>query len=206
MLDWGLRLVMLLALPCALALLVFAKPLVAVLYHRGAFSAADVQQTVTALMGYGVGLMGLVGVKILAPGYYARQDLRTPVKIAVVVLVLTQLMNLLFVPYLRHAGLALSIGLGALINALWLFIGLRRAGAYRPAPGWRGFTLRVLLATACLGALLAWAAHAIDWVGLRDREWLRVGWMAVCLMGAALLYFSVLVASGLKLREFVRRG
>jgi putative peptidoglycan lipid II flippase len=206
MLDWGLRLVLLLALPCAVALLVFPKPLVAVLYHRGAFNAADVQHTVTALMGYGVGLMGLVGVKILAPGYYARQDLRTPVKIAVVVLVLTQLMNLLFVPYLRHAGLALSIGLGALINALWLFIGLRRAGAYSPAPGWRAFGLRVLLATACLGALLAWSAQAIDWVGLHDREWLRVAWMAACLMGAALLYFSVLLATGLKLREFVRRG
>jgi putative peptidoglycan lipid II flippase len=206
MLDWGLRLVLLLALPCAVALLVFPKPLVAVLYHRGAFNANDVQQTVTALMGYGVGLMGLVGVKILAPGFYARQDIRTPVKIAVVVLVLTQLMNLLFVPYLRHAGLALSIGLGAMINATWLFVGLRRAGAYTPAPGWGAFGLRVLLATALLGLALAWAAQAIDWVGLHDRQWLRVSWMAACLGGAALLYFGLLWAMGLKLREFVRRG
>jgi putative peptidoglycan lipid II flippase len=206
MLDWGLRLVLLLALPCAVALLVFPKPLVAVLYHRGAFNANDVQQTVTALMGYGVGLMGLVGVKILAPGFYARQDIRTPVKIAVVVLVLTQLMNLVFVPYLRHAGLALSIGLGAMINATWLFVGLRRVGAYTPAPGWGAFGLRVLLATALLGLVLAWAAHAIDWVGLHDRQWLRVAWMAACLAGAALLYFGLLLATGLKLREFVRRG
>jgi putative peptidoglycan lipid II flippase len=206
MLDWGLRLVLLLALPCAVALLVFPRPLVAVLYHRGAFNANDVQQTVTALMGYGVGLMGLVGVKILAPGFYARQDIRTPVKIAVVVLVLTQLMNLVFVPYLRHAGLALSIGLGAMINATWLFVGLRRVGAYTPAPGWGAFGLRVLLATASLGLALAWAAHAIDWVGLHDQQWLRVTWMAACLAGAALLYFGLLLATGLKLREFVRRG
>ena len=83
LLDWGLRLLVLLALPCAVALIVFAQPLVAVLYHRGAFSADDVRQTVTALMGYGVGLMGIVAVKVLAPGFYARQDIRTPVKIAI---------------------------------------------------------------------------------------------------------------------------
>jgi len=110
----------LLALPCAVALLVFPKPMVAVLYHYGAFSPRDVQQTVLALMGYGVGLMGLVGVKVLAPGFYARQDMRTPVRIAIGMLVLTQLMNLVFVPRLGHAGLALSIGLAALLNALLL--------------------------------------------------------------------------------------
>ena len=89
LLDWGLRLVVLLALPCAVALLTFAKPLVAVLYHYGHFGERDVQQTTLALMGYGVGLMGLVGVKVLAPGFYARQDIRTPVRIAIVVLALT---------------------------------------------------------------------------------------------------------------------
>ena len=112
MLDWGLRLVVVLALPCALALLVFSPALVAVLYNYGAFSAHDVQQTTLALMGYGVGLLGLVAIKVLAPGYYASQDIRTPVRIAVAVLVMTQLFNLALVPYLAHAGLALSIGLG----------------------------------------------------------------------------------------------
>ncbi len=206
LLDWGLRLVLLLALPCAVALLVFPKPMVAVLYHYGAFTPRDVDQTVIALMGYGVGLMGLVGVKILAPGFYARQDIRTPVRIAVVVLVLTQLMNLAFVPRLAHAGLALSIGIGALINAAWLFVGLRRAGLYTPEPGWRGFALRVLLASAAMGGGLAWAAAALDWVALRDQPGLRIGALAACLVSAGLLYFGCLLATGLKLRQFARRG
>ena len=206
LLDWGLRLVLLLALPCAVALLVFPNALVAVLFQRGAFTAHDVHQTVTALMGYGVGLMGLVGVKILAPGFYSRQDTRTPVKISVVVLVLTQLLNLAFVPVLGHAGLALSIGLGALVNAGWLFIGLRRAGTYMPLPGWGGFALRVSFATALLGGLLGWAGQAIDWVGLAEHQVQRIAWLAACLGGAALLYFGALLASGLRLREFARRG
>ncbi len=206
LLDWGLRLTLLLALPCAVALLVFAEPMVAVLFHRGAFQASDVQHTVTALMGYGVGLMGLVGVKILAPGFYARQDTRTPVRIAIVVLVLTQLMNLVTVPFLGHAGLALSIGLAALVNAGWLLVGLRRSGSYRPEPGWWSFAWRVLLATALLGAVLAGAARAFDWIGLQAHPWQRTGWLALSLAVAALVYFATLVACGLRLRQFAQRG
>ena len=206
LLDWGLRLVLLLALPCAVALLVFPRPLVAVLYHYGHFSPRDVQQTVLALMGYGVGLMGLVGVKILAPGFYARQDTRTPVKIAVIVLVLTQLMNLVFVPFLAHAGLALSIGLGALFNAACLFVGLRKRGSYVPVPGWLGFSVRVALACAALGGLLGWAGQAVDWIGLQAHPWQRIGALAGCLVGAAALYFAALLAMGLKPAQFMRRG
>jgi len=206
LLDWGLRLVLLLALPCAVALLVFPKALLAVLFQRGAFDAAAVQQTTVALMGYGVGLMGLVGVKILAPGYYARQDTRTPVKIAIAVLVLTQVMNAIFVPFIGHAGLALSVSIGAMINAFWLFMGLKRSGAYVPEPGWGGFTLRVFGASALLAALLFWAERHIDWVGLVNHQAQRIGWLALCLGGAALLYFGVLLASGLKLQQFMRRS
>jgi putative peptidoglycan lipid II flippase len=206
LLDWGLRLVMLLALPCSVALLVFPTALISVLFHHGAFDAVAVRQSAAALMGYGVGLMGLVGVKILAPGFYARQDTRTPVKIAVVVLVLTQLMNLAFVPFLGHVGLALSISVGAMINALWLFIGLKRVGAYAPEPGWGAFSLRVALATALLGALLWWAEHHIDWIGLGAHHWQRIGWTALCLGGAAALYFGALLLSGLKFKQFMRRG
>jgi putative peptidoglycan lipid II flippase len=204
LLDWGLRLVLLLALPCAVALLVFAKPLVAVLYHYGAFSERDVTQTVTALMGYGVGLLGLVGVKILAPGFYARQDIRTPVKIAVIVLIAVQAMNLVFVPWLAHAGLALSIGLGALVNASWLFVGLRRRGLYTPVRGWGGFALRVVLASASLGALLAWAGRSIDWIAAQGLS--RALMLAGVLAAAAVVYFTVLLALGLRPRQFMRRG
>jgi putative peptidoglycan lipid II flippase len=206
MLDWGLRMVLMLALPCALALLVFPRPLVAVVFHYGQFGAQDVTMTTHALMGYGVGLLGLIGVKVLAPGFYARQDTKTPVKIAIVVLVATQVMNAVFVPWLGHAGLALAIGIGALLNAGWLLVGLRRAGAYRPLPGWWVFLGRVLLANLALGALLFWAATAIDWVSLQPRWAERAGWMAAVLGGAALLYFAVLLACGLRPADLRRRG
>ena len=205
MLDWGLRLVLLLALPCAAALLVFSQPLVSVLYHYGAFTDRDVQQTTLALTGYGVGLLGLVAIKVLAPGYYASQDIRTPVRIAVVVLVLTQIFNALLVPYLAHAGLALSIGLGALVNALWLLVGLLRKGSYKPQPGWWRFALQVLLATGMVTALLAYAAQNVPWMALRQEAWLRIGWMFGVLLSSAVLYFGVLWATGLRLKAFLKR-
>ena len=165
MLDWGLRLVLLLALPCAAALLVFATPLIATLFHHGKFSAGDVHASALALSLYGVGLLGLVAVKVLAPGYYASLDIRTPVKIAVAVLVITQLFNLIFVPLLQHAALTLSIALGAMINALWLLIGLIRRGSYRPQGGWAVFGAQVLGATLLMSAFLLWAARRFDWLG-----------------------------------------
>jgi putative peptidoglycan lipid II flippase len=206
MLDWGLRLVLLLALPCALALLIFPVGLVSVLFHYGEFQARDVGMTVLALRGYGVGLLGLVAIKVLAPAFFARQDLRTPVKIAVGVLVATQALNLVMVPWLGHAGLALSIGLGAVINAGFLLGGLLRRGAYSPQPGWLAFGAKVAVANLALGAALAWAAQGIDWIGLQAHWGQRAAAVAGVLGGVALLYFVVLAACGLRPRHLVRRG
>jgi putative peptidoglycan lipid II flippase len=205
MLDWGLRIVVLLAVPSAVALLTFAQPLVATLYHYGAFTDRDVQQTTTALMGYGAGLVGLVAIKVLAPGFYASQDIRTPVKIAVVVLVITQLLNLALVPFFQHAGLALAIGIGALINALWLLLGLRKRGSYRPAPGWVVFALQVLAASALLAVFLLWSAQAVSWTGLRDQSFKRIGLLALVLLASAAIYFGAIWAAGLKVRKLMRR-
>jgi putative peptidoglycan lipid II flippase len=206
LLDWGLRLVVLLALPCAVALIVFPLPLVATLFHYGAFGADDAHQTTLALMGYGAGLLGLVAVKVLAPGFFARQDTKTPVKVAIVVLLATQLMNAGLVPRLGHAGLALSIGVGALVNAGLLLAGLMRVGAYRPLPGWPGFAARVALASLVLGAGLHLGANAVDWLALQARWAERASWLALALALSALVYFGALAASGLDLRQFVRRG
>ena len=205
LLDWGLRLVVLLALPSAVALLLFAQPVVAVLYHYGRFTTHDLQQTTTAVMGYGVGLIGLVAVKVVAPGFYARQDIRTPVKIAVVVLVLTQVLNAVFVPRLGVAGLALAIGLGAVVNATWLLIGLRRLGAYQPAPGWPVFLARVLFASAVLGAGLWWAAGRFDWAGLHAHPGQRVALLFGCIAAAGAVYFGCLAATGLNLKRMLKR-
>ena len=205
MLDWGLRIVVLLAVPSAVALLTFAQPLVATLYHYGAFTDRDVAQTTTALMGYGAGLVGLVAIKVLAPGFYASQDIKTPVRIAIVVLVITQLLNVAFVPYLQHAGLALAIGIGALINALWLLFGLIKRGSYKPAPGWGRFALQVLAASALLAVFLLWSAGAVDWVGLKTAYLQRIGLLAGVLCASSAIYFVALWVSGLKVRQLMRR-
>jgi putative peptidoglycan lipid II flippase len=205
MLDWGLRIVVLLGLPSAVALLTFAQPLVATLYHYGAFTDRDVAQTTTALMGYGAGLIGLVAIKVLAPGFYASQDIKTPVRIAIVVLVITQLLNLLFVPYFQHAGLALAIGIGALINALWLLLGLIKRGSYKPAPGWGVFILQVVAASSLLAVFLLWSAGAVSWVGLKTAYLQRIGLLAAVVSVGAAMYFVALWAAGLKLRRLMRR-
>jgi len=205
MLDWGLRIVVLLAVPCAVALLTFSTPLVATLFHHGKLADGDVGQIAVALSGYGAGLLGIVAIKVLAPGYYASQDVRTPVKIAIVVLVITQLLNIALVPLIEHAGLALSIGLGALINALWLLVGLLRRGSYQPLPGWGKFALQVVAASALLAVLLVWGAQHFDWVGMKAQTWQRVGLLAALMAAAAVLYFGALWASGLKLRKMLRR-
>ncbi len=204
MIDWGLRLVVMLALPCAVGLLCLATPLVASLYHYGAFSDHDVRQTTLALMGYGVGLLGLVAIKVLAPGFYASQDIKTPVRVAIGVLVLTQVFNVVLVPWMAHAGLALSIGLGASVNALWLWHGLRRRGHYVPAPGWWRFLGQVVLACAVLAAWLLWVASALDWVALRAQPWQRLGLMTGVLAVSALVYFGVLRMAGLRWRALMR--
>ncbi len=172
---------------------------------RRGFTAADVAATQHAVTAYGVGLIGLVLVKILAPGFYARQDIRTPVKIGLVVLVATQVMNALFVPTLAHVGLALAIGLGACVNAAMLFAGLRRRGIWRAAPGWLAFAVRLAAGLAVLGAFLAWADGRWDWIALREAPLVRVGVLSGIVAGGALLYLATLFAGGMRVRDFRRR-
>jgi len=205
MLDWGLRIVVLLAVPSAVALLTFAEPLVATLFHHGALQDRDVGQIALALAGYGAGLVGLVAIKVLAPGYYASQDIRTPVRIAIAVLVFTQLLNIVLVPWIAHAGLALSIGLGAVLNALWLLAGLLRRGSFQPQPGWMQFALQVVAASALLAIFLVWGSQHFDWLAMWADGLRRAGLLALLLLGAAVLYFGALAASGLRLRRLLRR-
>ena len=208
LLDWGLRLVVLLALPCAVALLVFAQPMVAVLFHRGAFDAQAVAMTTLAVIGWGAGVLGLVAIKVVAPAYFAQQDMRTPMRVAIAALVLTQVLNagLIWGLGMGVAALALSIGLAANANALVLLWGLKRRGSYRPAAGWPGFAWRVALAGGLMGLLMALAAHQIDWLALGRHELLRAGAMALALALSALLYFGTLALLGIKARSFMHRA
>lgn len=205
MIDWGLRLVVLLAVPASIGLLCLAKPLVATLFHNGEYAVGDVLQTSSALMGYGAGLIGLVAIKILTPGYFAQQNTRTPALIGIAVLVITQALNLILVPLFAHAGLALAIGLGALLNALWLLVGLLRRGTYAPLAGWRAFLLQVTVSSVLLMLFLLWANDAVAWTGLKEQKLFRTGCLALVLAASGAIYFGSLRATGLKLRQFMRR-
>jgi putative peptidoglycan lipid II flippase len=204
LLDWGLRLTFLLALPCAVALATLSEPLTATLFHYGKFNALSLAMTAKALVAYGVGLIGLVLVKILAPGFYAQQDIKTPVKIAVGVLIVTQLMNLLFVPMFAHAGLALSIGLGACINAAFLYWGLRQRGIYTPLPGWRLYFARLIPALILMAGVAWWSAGQFDWAALRAAPFERITALAGIIVACGLVYFSSLLAMGFRFRDFKR--
>ncbi len=203
MIDWGLRLVLLFALPCAAALLVFTPALVATLYQYGKFSAADATQVCYSLMGYGVGLLGLVAIKVLAPAYFARQDMKTPVKIAIVVLIFTQILNYFLVPYMRHAALTLSISLGAILNASWLLLGLIRKGSYQPSPGWTKCITQIVLATLAMALLLWWAQAQVDWAALHALA--RLGSLLGVMLVAGGLYFAILALLGFPIRQLIRR-
>ncbi len=204
LLDWGLRLTLLLAAPASVGLAILAVPLIATLFFHGAFSAEDVFRTREALLAYTVGLTGLILVKVLAPGFYARQNVRTPVRIALISLAATQAMNLAFIGWIGHAGLALSIGLAACLNAAMLYRGLRQANIYQPQPGWLAFVTKLALALLVMAGVL--------WFGMgSEGSWLQAGFMARALqlawlvpLGAA-AYFATLWLFGFRLNDFKRR-
>lgn len=205
LLDWGLRLTLMLALPAAAALAVLAVPLITTLFHYGAFQAHDVWMTRNALMAYSLGLLGLILVKVLAPGFYARQNIRTPVKIAIITLIATQLMNLIFIGPFQHAGLALAIGLGACLNAGLLLYLLRRHGIYHAQPGWWSYIARVVLAVVLMAGVLGWLMGSADW-------WLAQGFATrilklTLLVGVGVaVYFAALVLMGFRPHQFSRRA
>lgn len=205
LLDWGLRLNFLLALPAAVGLAALAEPLIATLFHYGKFDARAVAMAKSPLIAYSLGLIGIILVKTLAPAFYARQDIRTPVKIALLVLVSTQLMNLIFVPFFAVAGLALSIGLGACLNAGLLFAGLRRRGIYLPSPGWGGFALKLTGALILMAGVTLASADAFDWLQLASHAWLRIGALLVVITMGAGSYFAALWLMGFRLNDFKRR-
>lgn len=204
LMDWGLRLCFLLALPCSVALGILAQPLVSSLFQYGNFSAFDALMTQRALVAYSIGLLGLIAVKVLAPGFYSRQNIKTPVKIAVVTIIITQLMNLAFIGPLKHAGLSLSIGLAACLNAALLYWQLRRQDIFRPLPGWKLFLVRLIVGVAVMsGVLIGMLILLPSWdTGSMFYRLARL--MLVVVVGAA-SYFATLMLLGFKVKDFAKR-
>lgn len=204
LLDLGLRLTFLFALPCAICLIILSEPLIATLFHYGEFNAHDVNMSSRALVGYGIGLVGVILVKVLAPGFYAKHDIYTPTKIAVTVLIVTQLMNCIFVPYIAHAGLTLSIGLGAYLNAGLLFFKLRRLKIYIPQPGWKLFFIKLIIASILLIMIELLIAKKFNWIALRAQPIQRINALFLVLVSCFLTYFSALFLMGFRLCHFIQ--
>lgn len=204
LLDWGLRLCILLALPAAVALAVISKALIATLFEYGKFNQHDTTMTQYALIAYSVGLLGLILIKVLAPAFYSCQDIKTPVKIAIVTLILTQLMNLAFIVPLKHAGLALSISIAACINAGLLYWQLCRKKRYEPQSGWMGFLIKVVLAVVMMGVTLWYTMQLFpDWS--TGSMLLRLGRLMLLVGIGIIVYFASLILLGFKLHHFVKQ-
>jgi putative peptidoglycan lipid II flippase len=206
-LDWGLRLCFVLVLPCTLALALLAEPLTVALFQYGKFDSHDALMTQHALVAYAVGLLGIIVIKVLAPGFYAQQNIRTPVKIAIFTLIVTQLFNLLFVYgiHLAHAGLALAISAGACINAGLLYFQLRKQGLFQPQPGWPLFLIKLIVAVLVMSAVLQGLLGVMPaWSdGEMLGRFLRLGALVVA---GVVTYFGMLFLLGFRLKDFARKA
>ncbi len=209
-LDWALRLSLLITIPAAAGLAVLAAPIMVTLFQYQAFQADDVQMSSLSLMAYALGLPAFIAVKVLAPGYFARQDTRTPVKISLVAMAANVVMNLLFVGSLvalgfagPHAGLALASSASAFLNAGLLFRGLYRSGVYRPGRGWLRLTASVALATIVMVAVLGlWTPAADIWIALPATT--RALDLAVYILLGVAVYGLTSWITGLRPQQFAR--
>jgi putative peptidoglycan lipid II flippase len=199
-LDWAVRMVLLIGVPAALALIVLAQPLLTTLFHYGEMSARDIDMSAQSLRAYGLGLVAFMLIKVLATGFFSRQDTRTPVRIAVQAMTANMVFNLILIWPLAHAGLALATALSAFLNAGLLLRGLIRDGVFRWQQGWGLFVLRMLLANAALAALLLWLARpASDWLAAGLVQ--RAQWMTLLVVAGVAVYVAVLAALGVRLRH-----
>jgi putative peptidoglycan lipid II flippase len=206
-LDWALRLTLTIVVPAAVGLLMLSGPLIATIFGYGAFTGRDVLMCGYALMAYSFGLVGFSMVKVLAPGYFARQDTKTPVKVGIIALALNMGFNLaVVVPAflagfaVPHVLLAVSTGLSALVNSALLYRGLRRDGIYTPSAAWRKLLPQVALASVAMAAFLWWiSGDWSDWTAWPATR--RAAWLGLSVFGGIAVYFGALALAGARPRD-----
>jgi putative peptidoglycan lipid II flippase len=204
LLDWGLRWVCLIAIPASVALVVLAGPMLATMFHFGKFGANDVLMSSRALMAFSLGLLGFILIKVLAPGFYARQDTRTPVRIGAISMLVNIVLSLALVFPLAHVGLALAISVAAYVNAGLLYVWLRRHDVYRPLPGWGSFLARVTVASGVMGIMLYRGAGDLDtWLAAHTFE--RVARLAFWVVAGLVTFAALAGALGLRPRQMSLR-
>ena len=199
-LNWALRMVLLVGIPAALALGILAEPLIASLFFYGAMSEEAVVQSANALEAYSLGVLAFMLIKVLAPGFFARQDLKTPVRVAIICMIANMALNLILIWPLQHVGLALATSLSSMLNAGLLFWGLYKTGVFRFTPGWGPFLLRLTGGCAAMVATVWWLnAPSVEWFawGWQQRA-LQLGLLVVAGLGA---FAAGLVVLGLRPRH-----
>ncbi len=209
-LDWALRLALLVTIPAALGLVVLAKPILIALFQYQAFQLSDVEMSAMSLMAYAIGLPAFIVVKVLAPGYYSRQDTKTPVRIAIIAMVTNMALNLLFVGtflYLQfkgpHTGLALASSVAAYLNAWLLYRGMRKDGSYTPEAGWRPIFVAIAAASLVMLAALWWQSSApAEWAAGSAVS--RAGRLGVLIALGLLAYGASLLLFGIRRRHLVQ--
>jgi len=201
--DWALRWVFIIATPAAIGLIYLAEPLLITLFQYGEFTAHHAHQASLSLMAYGLGLLPFIFIKVLAPGYYARQDTKTPVKIGIIAMISNMVLNVILMLQFAHVGLALATALSAGLNASLLYRGLRKIDVYQPRPGWFNFALKLLLPNLGLLFILIWLSpDSATW--LESDVWQRSGMLAGIIAGAATVYFILLYLVGIKVQHLLR--
>ena len=209
-LDWALRLAVIITVPAAVGLIILAEPILITLFQYDAFQPDDVRLSAYSLVAYSAGLPAFIAVKVLAPGYYARQDTKTPVKIAIVAMVSNMLLNLLFVGLLLnrgfegpHAGLALASSAAAYLNAILLFRGLKSREVYQPERGWLRLGIAVTIACTAMGGLLLFMTNDTEsW--FRAEALLRVKNLGLTIGFGVLVYVFTSMVFGLKTHDLLR--
>ncbi len=200
--NWAIRSVLLIALPAGIAIFILSAPLLSTLFQHGKFSAEDVMMAQRSLLMFALGVPGFMLIKVLASGFYARQNIKTPVRYAVVAMICNSVLNLILIFPMAHAGLALATTASSTLNAGLLFFGLLKREIYVPSPGWRRYILQMLVANVVMGALVWFFKPP-------TQEWLSAGlsWRIQHLipligLGAA-SYFAVLWLMGMRPRDFI---
>lgn len=206
-LDWAVRGVLVIGVPALVALVLMAEPMLATIFMYGKMGLNDVTMAAASLQAYSLGLLAFMLVKVLAPGYFSRQDTATPVRIGIIAMAANMVMNVAFVLPLYHyfdrghVGLALATSAAACLNAGLLWRGLRRDGVYRFMPGFFASLARILAAAGLMGALLAFLMGDLStWVAM---EWwqraLQMAWL--CGLGFA-VYLGSLFVLGARPHQF----
>ncbi len=200
--DWALRLVLLVGLPAAVVFAVISGPLLSTLFQHGHFNAHAVMMARESLSMFALGIAPFMLIKILAAGFYAKQDLRTPVRIGIMAMMTNMVFNVILIWPLKHAGIALATSLSAMLNAGFLFYFLRKKAIYIPRDGWRSFGFRLLFANTVLAVFLWFAAgNTQEWV-IQDTSW-RIIHLGGLLASAVVLYFAGLWMAGVRLRDLL---